>query len=70
MTDQQTAVLTAMAGARALSCGEIAQIVEKPSETVWFSLALLERAGRVKRLANSPNRVTHWVRTDLLEGLV
>jgi DNA-binding IclR family transcriptional regulator len=70
MTDQQTAVLTAMAGARALSCGEIAQIAEMPSETVWFALAQLEHAGRVQRLANSPDRVTNWKRTDLLEGLV
>jgi DNA-binding IclR family transcriptional regulator len=70
MTELQTAVLKAMAGARALNCGEISIAINRPSQDVWRVLADLETAGYVQRLANSPDRVTHWVRTDLLEGLV
>jgi DNA-binding IclR family transcriptional regulator len=69
MTEDQAHVLSAMAGARALTCGEIALAAEMPSETAWFGLDQLERAGLVRRLTNSPGRPTHWVRTDLLEGL-
>ncbi len=70
MNDDQAQVLKAMAGARALTCGEISQIAGIPSETVWFALAQLERAGTVQRLANAPGKPTHWVRADLLQGLV
>jgi Fe2+ or Zn2+ uptake regulation protein len=74
MTEDQARVLSAMAGARALCGGDLFQMFADegkpmPLETIWDALKELERAGLVRRLTNSPGRPTHWVRTDLLEGL-
>ena len=70
MTEDQTRVLQAMAGARALCGGDLFQMfadegLPMPLETIWTALQALEAAGRVQRMANSPGKPTHWVRTDL-----
>ena len=68
MTREQAAIVAAMAGARALTLHEIAEMVGTEAYDIVADMRALEAAGRVRRLnTGSP---TYWARTDLLEGLV